>query len=149
MADRRPNCRSGQTLLELIAATTIIAITLVPALRMMRDSLRVSRDTERANLLATLAASKLEEHLLSVAGSWAPSTVSGNFAADGYPTVRFRVVRSDNPTDGGLTNSLMSITSTVWDDTDSDGSHDTNELRAVFASKMARIAAYQNEAAGP
>jgi len=49
--------RRGQTLLEVVAATTILAMTLVPTLRMMRDSLRVGRETEMANHLATWASS--------------------------------------------------------------------------------------------
>src|SRR6186997_968000 len=74
----------GQTLLELIGATTVIALALVPALRIMRDTIRVGRDTESSNLSATFAASKLEEHLMLTAGTFTASTVTGNFSADGY-----------------------------------------------------------------
>jgi type II secretory pathway pseudopilin PulG len=144
----RTSRHKGQTLLELVAATTIISLTLVPALRMMRDSLRISRQTERTNLMATLAASKLEEHLLRTAGTWGTGTFTGDFSADGYATMKLQVVRSDAAGAGGITGSLMSITSTVWDDTDNDNVIDTGELRSVFASKLARNAAYEYEAAG-
>jgi hypothetical protein len=148
--------RSGQTLLELIAATTIFAIALVPALRMIRDTLRVGRETETANLLATLATSRLEEYLLlsagqfgalPVGGNWNTTTVSGNYAADGYPNLKFSVVRTDSaPT--GIPASLLSITATVWNDLDSDNVWDTGEPRSVYATKLARNVAYSNEAAG-
>jgi hypothetical protein len=140
--------RNGQTLLELVGATTIIALTLVPALRMMRDSLRIGRQTERANLMATFAASKLEEHLLKTAGTWTVSTVTGDFSADGYSTLRFQVVRTDSAAAGGISGQLMSITATVWDDTDNDSVLDTGELRSVFASKLAKNTSYEYEAAG-
>jgi hypothetical protein len=150
MASRLANMpRPGQTLLELVAATTILALTLVPTLRMMRDSLRVARDTEQANQVATLAASKLEEQLALTAASWSTATIAGDFATEGFPQVRFQVVRSDNPGDGGTPGSLMAITSTVWCDHSTNGQWDPGEPRSVFATKLARIAAYGYEAAGP
>jgi hypothetical protein len=145
---RTANRRAAQTLLELVAATTIIAIAVVPALRLMRESVRVGRESETANLMATLSASLLEEHLLRIAVSWTPSTVSGDYSALGYPNIRFQVIRSDSSADGGITNSLMSITSTVWDDRDNDGNWDAGEPRSTFASKLARNVAYQQEASG-
>lgn len=143
---QRRNQRRAQTLLELVAATTIIATALVPALRIMRDSIKVGRKTETANLLATLSASKLEEHLALTAANWSTATAAGTFAAEGYPLVRFQVTRSDSASDGGIPNSLMAITSTVWEDSDSDGGWDAGELRSVFASKLAMSVAYTQEA---
>lgn len=140
--------RGGQTLLELVAATSIIAIALVPALRIIRDTIQVGRETEVANLLATFSASKLEEHLILTAASWTTSTSSGTFDAYGYPQVRFRVVRSDATADGGIPGDLMSITSTVWEDRDGDANWDGGEPRSIFASKLARNTAYVHEANG-
>lgn len=148
--------RSGQTLLELVAATTIIAITLVPALRMMRDAIRIGRETQTSNLLATYAASKLEEYLLLSAGQWGgvpvgtpwgTTTATGNFSADGNATLKFSVVRTDSAPNG-ISSRLLSITATVWNDVDNDDTLDAGESRSVFASKLARNAAYTNEAAG-
>lgn len=153
----RRSSRSGQSLLELVAATTIIAITLVPALRMMRDSLRVGRETETSNLMATLAASRLEEYLLLSAGqwgsipqgnSWNTTTDTGNYAAEGYPNLKFSVVRTDSAPEG-IASRLLSITATVWNDLDNDNVWDAGESRSTFASKLARNVAYSNEAAGP
>jgi hypothetical protein len=103
---------------------------------------------ETSNLLDTLCASKLEEHLLRNAVSWNPGTVTGDFAAQGQPGFRFQVVHSDNPADGGIPNALMSITATAWDDSDGDGNWDAGERRATFASKLARNVSYQREANG-
>jgi hypothetical protein len=150
---RNPN---GQTLLELVGATTIITIALVPALRMMRDSLRVSRETETANLMSTLSASRLEEYLLLSAGqwgaippgnSWNTTNNTGNYSADGYPNLKFRVLRTD-AAPAGIAARLLSITATVWNDLDGDNALDASEPRSVFATKLARNVAYSYEAAG-
>jgi hypothetical protein len=148
--------RKGQSLLELVAATTILAVTIVPALRMIRDSLRVGRETETSNLMATLAASRLEEYLLLSAGEWSAipqggawntTTDSGSYAADGYPNLKFTVLRTDAAPEG-ISGSLLSVTATVWNDVDNDGALDAGESRSVFASKLARNVAYSHEAAG-
>jgi hypothetical protein len=131
-----------------VGATTVIALALVPALRLMRDSVRAVGNLETSNLLATLCASKLEEHLQSTAVSWTPGTVVGDFAAQGQPRFRFQVVHSDNAADGGIPNALMSITATAWDDSDGDGALDGGERRVTFASKLARVVSYQREANG-
>lgn len=148
MRRTRRSPHRGQTLLELVAASTIIAIALVPSLRIMRDSIKVGRETEMANLMATFSASMLEEHLALTAASWSTSTSSGTFASEGYPLVRFEIARSDATVDGGIPGVLMSVTSTVWEDSDNDGIWDSGELRSVFASKLAHSVAYTNEASG-
>lgn len=141
MRRTRTTLRSGQTLLELVGATTVIAIALVPALRIMRDCIRLGRNSEMANLMSTLSASKLEEHLISTAANWSATTDAGSFT--GYPTLRYRVVKSDE----GLGSGLMNITSSVWEDSNSNQTWDAGELGTSFATKLARNAAYQLEAA--
>ena len=140
--------RRGQTLLELVAATTILTIALVPALRMMRDAIKVGRRTETANLMTTFCTSKLEEHLMRTAAAWNPSTVTGDFSAEGYADLKFQVIMSDAVADGGIANQLMAIASTVWDDTNGDDDLDAGEPNVVFASKQARNVSYQQEASG-
>lgn len=141
-------CRRGQTLLELVAATTILTIALVPALRMMRDAISVGRRTETANLMTTFCTSKLEEQLMRTAAVWNPSTVTGDFSAEGYDNLRFEVVMSDAAGDGGIANQLMAIASTVWNDSNGDDDLDVGEARVVLASKQARNVSYQQEASG-
>ena len=140
--------RRGQTLLELVAATTILTIALVPALRMMRDAIRVGRQTETSNLMTTFCTSKLEEQLMRTAAVWNPSTVSGDFSAEGYANLRYQVIMSDALADGGIANQLMAIASTVWNDLNADGDWDAGEPRVVLASKQARNVSYQQEASG-
>jgi Tfp pilus assembly protein PilV len=65
--------RRGQSLLELVAATTILAIALVPALKLIGGTIRVGRRTETANMMTTFCTSKLEEQLMKTAAVWNPS----------------------------------------------------------------------------
>jgi hypothetical protein len=129
--------------LELVAATTVIAMALVPALRIMRDTVRIGQETEMANLLATFSASKMEEHLVLTAVSWSTTTAAGNFGTEG-----FQVIRSDATAAGGIPGSLMSVTSTVWEDENSNDQWDQGEPRVVFGSKLARSVAYEEVASG-
>jgi hypothetical protein len=103
---------------------------------------------ETANVLATLCSSKLEEHLLAAAANWSGGTFTGDFAAEGYPQLRFEATRSDATDDGGVPNSLLSITVVTWEDRVSNGTWDAGEPRTSFASKLARNVAYQHEANG-
>lgn len=132
----------GQTLLELVGATTIIAIALVPSLKLVRDSMRVSRESEIANLLATVSASKLEEHLVRTAGVW--DTTADTDLIPGYEAqlLRFRVDKVDEGA------GLMRIVSRAWQDTNDNGNWDADEMQVNFASKLARNASYQQEASG-
>jgi Tfp pilus assembly protein PilE len=144
MSYRNPNRaarkRNGQTLLELIAATAIVAIALVPALRLMRDSIRNGRQTETANVLATFSMSKLEEHLARTAAVWDTTTDSG--VIPNYSGLRYQVTKVDE----GVSSGLMRITSTAYEDLNSSGTWDAGERSAVFVCKVAKNTAYEQTA---
>ncbi|MCA9123233.1 MAG: hypothetical protein H6822_28180 [Planctomycetaceae bacterium] len=132
--------RNGQSLLELIAASTIVAITLVPALKLMRDSIRIGRETETANILATFGMSKLEEHMARTAASWDTTTESG--AIPNTNGLRYQVTKVDE----GLGSGLMRITSTAYEDANNNGMWDNGERNAAFVCKVAKNTAYELEA---
>ena len=139
----------GQTLLELIAATTIIGATLVPGLNLMRDSLRISRQIETDTLMATLSVGKLEEYLAKTSANWQATNLTGDYSADGYSQLNYEVIRSHSVVDGGIPDSLMMIQSTIWNDANNNGTLDSGERNVVFASKLARVVSYELEASGP
>jgi len=136
--------RRGNTLVELVAATTVLAIALVPALRLMRDALAVEEDIEYAAAMSTLCVARLEQSLASTAASWNTTTESGSYSTLGYSRLKYSVTKSDAPANGGLTNQLLAITATVWDDVDSDNVLDTGEKRVQFSSKLAKLAMYNS-----
>ena len=134
----------GHTLLEVMLASVLMAMVLVPALRLMRDALRNSRDIENRELLTTFCTSKLEEHLAVGSAGWQTGNYTGDFSAEGYPNLRFEVARSDSGGDGGISDELMAVVATAWDDLDGDGSLDSGEPVVVMGSKVAKLATYQN-----
>ncbi len=139
------NARRGQSLLEVIAASTIIATALVPALRMMWDSLEVSRSVEEADLMSTLCVDKLEEHMSKVAANWDKTTASGDFAAlEGRSYLQFQVTKSDAVPDGGISDRLMAITAVVWNDVNGNGSLDGGEKKVTFGTKVSKFVSYNN-----
>lgn len=138
-----PNDRRGHSLLEIVLASALMAITLVPALRLMRDAFGISRQIETCELLTTLSTSKLEEHLALSSSNWESGDYVGDFSAEGYPSLRFHVHRSDSDADGGIADQLMAVTSTAWEDLDGGGSLDADELAVTLSSKVARLTSYQ------
>lgn len=134
---------AGQTLLELIGAITIIAITLVPSLQLIGDTMRIGRQTETANLLATYSASKLEEHLVRTAGVW--DTIQDADFIPGYDPALLLRYQVDKVAE---TAGLMRITSRAWVDTIENATWDAGEMQVSYASKLARNVSYQQEASG-
>ncbi len=146
---KRPARRSGLTLLEVIAATSLMAIALVPTLRLMRDSMKLGRRVEMLNLVTTECVNQLEEHLNLTAATWSTTTSTGALAANGYPTVRYQVTCSDQVAAGGLPDQLMAVQATVWEDQNSNGALDNNEPHSILRSKIAKLLTYENEVATP
>jgi hypothetical protein len=134
--------RRGQTLLELIAAVTVLAATVTPALVILRNALEQTRRIETLELLTTLCVSKLEEQLAVACAAWSTGTAAGDFSADGYSQVRFSVASSDQAGDGGIPDRLMSVTATVWEDQNGNAALDAGELSVVLASKVAKMEGY-------
>ena len=136
--------RRGNTLIELVAASSIIAIALVPALRIMRDALAVEEDCEHATAMSTLCAGQLEQTLAKTAAAWNTNAESGDYSSLGYSRLKYSVTKSDAPASGGLTGTLIAVTVTVWDDADSNGVLNVGEKSVQFSSKIAKIAAYNS-----
>lgn len=146
MAIRIPRpFRNGFSLLEMVLATALLAGTLAPALAVMRNAMAISRETTVRSLLANYAVQKLEEQTAVGIGSWTNGTFSGTFSADGHADVAFTVTRSDDPANGGITGSLMSVRVTVFEDVDTDSSPDSDEIQLTMRTKVAKLGTYENE----
>jgi type II secretory pathway pseudopilin PulG len=137
--------RSAQTMLELIAATTIIAIALVPALKATRSSLMNLEHLERNEQLVALCTSMLEREMAATAASWDLSARSG-VAPASIPDVRFLVNKSDEASAGGIPGELAVVDVIVWHDTDRGGDLDSDEPRSRLSTKLAKVTSYEYEA---
>ena len=140
--------RGGQTLLELIAATIVISVALVPALSLTRTVIGNTAELEFAEARLTLCISKIEEELAYTAATWDLTNQSGSMSYPGQNNLRFVVVKSDALADGGIPDSLAIIDATVWQDADADGVLDEDERRVRLTTKIAKIVTYQNQSGG-
>lgn len=140
--------RAGYTLLEVVAASALTGGLLVASLALLRRAVDLSDLVDRQNLLETLCVAKLEETLNTTAATFTPSDVSGTFASQGFSSVRFRVIATDSGASGGITNRLMAVTCTVWNDANGDAALTAGENSVVLATKVAKMALYTAEAGG-
>jgi hypothetical protein len=139
-------CRRGHTLLEVIVAGGMMVVAIVPALGLMRDGAARSRDLEARQLLTTLGVGLLDRELATAAASWQTTTASGDFSAEGHANLHYSVVRSDSSSDGGIADRLMTVRVIVWDDWNNDNLATGGEPRAVFRTKIAKLASYEAQA---
>lgn len=139
-----PRRQSGFSLIEMLAATALVAGTLAPALAVMRDAMAVSREGVRRTLVANYAVQVLEGQSALVMQNWTTGTVTGTFAADGYATIKYSAVKSDAVANGGLVNRLMHIQVTAYDDANGNSTADAGEIRSMIRTKVARLASYVN-----
>ena len=135
--------RTAHSLLELIVASSLVSIVVATSVTLMRESLRLSDDSETRNLLTTLAVSKLEQQLTLVASSFPEGAETGDFAADGYGDVKYSVTRSAQVADGGIPGKLMAVAITAWNDTNGNGDADSGEPQVNLRTKLAWITAWQ------
>lgn len=144
---RRPR-RDAYSLLELVAAVSIIGATLAPAIQLVRDALDLSVETDRRQLLASYAVSQLERRLADVADDFTTTApidhpLADDFAADGMADIRYTTVLSDAAIDGGISGLLMSISTTTYYDEDGDDLLDADELSCTFTTKIGQFATYE------
>jgi hypothetical protein len=131
--------------LELILATSLTAIAVVPALSLTRKGLSMSRDIETKNLLTTFCVSKLEQYLAMTAYQWSEEGAAGTFASEGYSDLRFQVTRSEQTADGGLPDQLIVVTATTWEESGNNTAPDSGESQVTFYSKLAKMVTYQDD----
>ena len=134
----------GFSLLEMLAATALVAGTLAPALAVMRDAMAMSREGLRRSLVANYAVQVLETQAALTMQNWTSGTVTGNFSVDGYATIKYTAIKSDAPASGGLTNRLMHLQVTAYDDANGNAAADAGEVKSTIRTKVAKLASYIN-----
>ena len=145
MRSPRLPTRNAFTLLELIAAAALVAGTLVPATAIMRRAMELSRDATQRNLLGIYAVRVLETQSAQAMRNWTNATVTGDFSAEGYSSIRYTATRSDDPANGGIIGRLMHIQATIYDDANGNAALDAGEVQVAFRTKVAKLSSYENE----
>ncbi len=137
--------RSGQTMLELLAATAIMSAALVPALKFTGRCVTNLDAIEKSELCLALCTSTMEAELASTSSTWDLADSRGDFASEGHPNVLVTVTKSDASEDGGRPNALAVISVVVWHDKDGNGNLDTGEPKSQLATKIAKVISYEHE----
>ncbi len=135
--------RRGQTMLELVAATTIISLALTPALRLTRSSLMNIDTLEKSELSVSLCVSKLEEQMALTAATWDLTGSAGDYSSIGHPELRFISTISDAESAGGNPGRLAVLDVVVWNDQDGGNDLDADEQRTRMVTKLARVLSYE------
>ncbi len=130
--------RRSFSFVELIAATAVLAIVIVPATKLLADSMALRREMERNRTMVLLAIRTVEEQMSVINAGFTTAQQSGTFASLGLPKIAYQVTRSDLTSAGGIPDTLMAITVKVWSDDNADLVQDANEAAVELHTLMAR-----------
>ncbi len=130
--------RRGFTLVEVIAATAILAICIVPATKYLADSMTLRRELERERTLVILAIQTIEEQMAVINAGFTTAQQTGTFASQGFPEIAYEIVRTDQATDGGIPGLLMTIAVSIWSDDNGNLLLDSDEAVVELHTTMAR-----------
>ncbi len=132
----RKSKRHGSAMLDVVAASVLTAIVMVPSMNIMRRSQSVIVATQLRQEMATTASSIVEQQMADVAVRFRSRKTSGKKLI-GNDLVRYSVVRSDQSALGGIPGRLMGISVTVWHDENRNRRVDTDESKYNLFTKVA------------
>lgn len=130
--------RRGFSFVELIAATAVLAIVIVPATELLAESMTQRREMERRRIMTLLAIRTVEEQMSVINAGFTTAQQSGTFAQLGLGEIAYEITRSDSISAGGIPDSLMVIIVKVWFDEDGDVTLDSGETVVELHTLMAR-----------
>lgn len=143
--NRRRKDREAYSLLEVVAATFLLGLAIIPAMNFMTASIHAGYELERWNQMNLLAVGKLEQQIALSAALFQGGSQSGTFADTGLEGLRFVASRTDASAEGGIEDRLMVVTVTVWDDENANAARENQESQVTYATKVAKMAVYQDE----
>lgn len=144
---RSPRPRSGLTLLEVLAASAVLAVALAPALRITRTALLTADRLDRQERCLTVANDRVEVLMARTAADWdtvvTGAPVYASAAVPGYPGMRAYDMSTDSPGYGGIAGRLAAVGTLTWYDEDGDGMADADEPQVQLGTAVARLTAYE------
>lgn len=135
---------NAYSLLEVVIATFLMGLAIIPAMNFMTSAIHTGQELETWNQLNLLAVSKLEEQLSIAAADFLDGSDNGTFGDPGLEGIRYTATRSTSAASGGITDQLMVLTVTVWDDENGNTAVDSGEAQVSYATKLASMALYQD-----
>lgn len=135
---------NAYSLLEVVIATFLMGLAIIPAMNFMTSAIHSGQELETWNKMNLLAVSKLEEQLAIAAAKFLEGSDSGTFSDPGLDTIRYNATRTTSAASGGIADQLMVLTVTVWNDENGNAAVDSGEAQVSYATKLARMALYQD-----
>lgn len=136
---------SGYSLLEVVLATLLMGVVIVPAMNFMTSAVQAGHELDVWNQMNVLAVGKLEEQSAIAAATFEEISSSGAFSGTGLAGLRYTVSRTTSPPAGGIPDKLMVVEVRVWRDDNGNSALDVDEADVVYATKIAHMEAYQGE----
>lgn len=129
--------RYGSSLVDVIAASVLTGLVLLPSMRIMRESIAASeRLRVRQEMLATCE-SLLESAMQNASINVVNDSEAGRLKFEDR-ILEYTVVSTDSATMGGIPGRMTAVASIVWDDKDKNRRLDKNEIHVSMYSKVAR-----------
>ncbi len=118
--------RAGASLLEVMAATVLGSMLLIPMVKTLVECSKWSNRMELQSELLTLAESCADETKFRLVDNFVPNQLNASFAAQGYADVRYQATCL-LPVEADLRGKYLDIRILVWADLDSDGTYDAGQ----------------------
>lgn len=124
-------------MLDVVTASIMTAVVLVPSMNIMRRSLAITTANELRQEMSTLATSTMERQLAASTVNFRRQSYSGLHRVSGQ-LLRYRVIASDRTDYGGVAGQLLGIAVTTWHDENRNRRPDSGEATLTLYSKVAR-----------
>lgn len=128
--------RSGSSLVDVIAASLLTGMVLLPSMRIMRESIATNERLQIRQEMLTQCESVLEIAMQAASKKVTNDTKAGRFTF-GESTLEYTVISTDNESMGGLPGEMTAVISVVWDDQIKNRRLDRNETHVSLYSKVA------------
>ena len=131
-----PQTRLGGAMLDVIGASLVTAMVLVPSVNIMRQSMDINERIQLRQEMVTYCTNVVEMELADILISPVNKTSSGVINL-GQKVVRSSATRSDTPQLGGIPGRLLAVSVTVWHDANDNKRMDRNESKFSLFTKAA------------
>lgn len=135
-AVRRNRAQRGFSYLEATFAIAIVAICLVPGMRLIPALLASQRAPEGKYLLTLIAQQKLEAAILALEEDFRAGQEDGDLAAEGHPDWHYDLVVTV-PSEGDGRYAVLRVR--AWDDENGNDGLDEGETSVRFDTKQSNL----------
>lgn len=132
----RKHHRRASALLDVVAASLVTAMVIVPSVNIMRRSMDVNNRVLLREEMTTRCGSLLEQQMADVSASFRSRKYNGRMNVFSEQ-LGYQVIQSDQSDFGGIPGQLMGISVTVWHDANRNRRLNSKETKYSLYTKVA------------